>query len=67
MRGLSDIRAINAYATQGDTAKMASLRAAASEVFYAWLKDPRNPDLIAKKQQADDAVAKEIMRSRRTT
>jgi hypothetical protein len=67
MRGLSDIRAINAYATQGDTAKIAGLRAAASDVFYAWLKDPLNPDLIAKKQQADDAVATEIMRSRRST
>jgi hypothetical protein len=41
---------------------MASLRSVASDAFYAWLKDPLNPDLIAKKQQADDAVATESMR-----
>jgi hypothetical protein len=62
MRCLYDIKAINAAASQGDTAKIAGLRATASEVFYAWLKDPLNPDLIAKKQQADDAVATESMR-----
>jgi hypothetical protein len=67
MRCLSDIKAINAYATQGDTAKIAGLRAAASDAFSAWLKDPLNPDLTAKKQQADDALAKERMRFRRST
>jgi macrodomain Ter protein organizer (MatP/YcbG family) len=67
MRCLYDIRAINASAAQGDTAKIASLRAAASNAFSAWIKDPLNPDLTAKKQQADDALAKEIMRASKNT
>jgi hypothetical protein len=67
MRGLSDIRAINSSAIKGDTAKIAGLRAAASNAFSAWIKDPLNPDLTAKKQQADDALAKEIMRFSKNT
>jgi hypothetical protein len=67
MRGLSDIKAINESAVQGDTAKIASLRAAEHDAFYAWIKDPLNPGLIVKKQQAQDALDKEIMRFRGST
>jgi macrodomain Ter protein organizer (MatP/YcbG family) len=66
MRGLSDIRAMNSSAIQGDTAKIASLRAAEYDAFHAWLKNPLNPELIIKKDQARDALDKEIMRFHRS-
>jgi hypothetical protein len=66
MRGLSDIRAMNSSAIQGDTAKIASLRAAEYDAFHTGLKDPCNPDLIAKKDQARNALDKEVMRIHRS-